>query len=63
MPSCGMRCWQEDLSRDGGLAGGFWDFDPPVRDAVTRLVAQGVLQQGARNSAIVPHLCAANSGI
>jgi DNA-binding GntR family transcriptional regulator len=27
-----------------------------VRDAVTRLVAQGVLQQGARNSAIVPHL-------
>src|SRR3954464_10912314 len=28
----------------------------PVRDAVTRLVAQGVLQQGPRNSAIVPNL-------
>jgi DNA-binding GntR family transcriptional regulator len=28
----------------------------PVRDAVTRLVAQGVLQQGPRNSAVVPHL-------
>ena len=27
-----------------------------MRDAVTRLVAQGVLQQGPRNSAIVPHL-------
>src|SRR6201994_4489794 len=31
----------------------------PVRDAVTRLVAQGVLQSGPRNSAIVPHLTAA----
>jgi len=31
----------------------------PVRDAVSRLVAQGVLQQGPRNSAIVPHLTAA----
>ena len=29
-----------------------------VRDAVTRLVAQGVLQSGPRNSAIVPHLTA-----
>ncbi|NVO15952.1 MAG: GntR family transcriptional regulator [Rhodoplanes sp.] len=28
----------------------------PVRDAVTRLVAQGILQQGPRNSAVVPHL-------
>ena len=28
----------------------------PVRDAVTRLVAQGVLQQGPRNAAVVPHL-------
>ena len=28
----------------------------PVRDAVNRLVAQGVLQQGPRNSAVVPHL-------
>jgi DNA-binding GntR family transcriptional regulator len=28
----------------------------PVRDAVTRLVAQGVLQQGARNAAVVPRL-------
>ncbi len=27
-----------------------------MRDAVTRLVAQGVLQQGPRNSAIVPNL-------
>lgn len=26
----------------------------PVRDAVMRLVAQGVLEQGARNSAVVP---------
>ena len=31
----------------------------PVRDAVNRLIAQGVLQQGPRNSAIVPHLTAA----
>jgi DNA-binding GntR family transcriptional regulator len=30
----------------------------PVRDAVNRLVAQGVLHQGPRNSAVVPHLTA-----
>ena len=38
------------------LAESFGTSITPVRDAVTRLVAQGVLQQGARNSAIVPHL-------
>ncbi|WP_051340625.1 GntR family transcriptional regulator [Azospirillum halopraeferens] len=31
----------------------------PVRDAVMRLVAQGVLEQGARNSAVVPDVGAA----
>jgi DNA-binding GntR family transcriptional regulator len=30
----------------------------PVRDAVNRLVAQGVLHQGARNAAVVPRLAA-----
>ena len=38
------------------LAETFGTSVTPVRDAVTRLVAQGVLQQGPRNSAIVPHL-------
>lgn len=38
------------------LAESFGISITPVRDAVTRLVAQGVLQQGARNSAIVPNL-------
>jgi DNA-binding GntR family transcriptional regulator len=38
------------------LAASFGTSITPVRDAVTRLVAQGVLQQGPRNSAIVPHL-------
>lgn len=38
------------------LAESFGTSITPVRDAVTRLVAQGVLQQGPRNSAIVPHL-------
>ena len=36
------------------LAESFGTSITPVRDAVTRLVAQGVLQQGPRNSAIVP---------
>src|ERR1051325_603772 len=40
------------------LAESFGTSITPVRDAVTRLVAQGVLQQGPRNSAIVPHLSA-----
>ena len=40
------------------LAEGFGTSITPVRDAVTRLVAQGVLQQGPRNAAIVPHLTA-----
>src|SRR3954463_15955099 len=38
------------------LAESFGTSITPVRDAVTRLVAQGVLQQGPRNSALVPHL-------
>jgi len=38
------------------LAEQFGTSITPVRDAVTRLVAQGVLQQGPRNSAIVPNL-------
>src|ERR1700712_2918274 len=38
------------------LAESFGTSITPVRDAVTRLVAQGVLQQGPRNSAIVTHL-------
>jgi DNA-binding GntR family transcriptional regulator len=38
------------------LAESFGTSITPVRDAVTRLVAQGVLQQGPRNSAIVPNL-------
>jgi DNA-binding GntR family transcriptional regulator len=38
------------------LAETFGTSITPVRDAVTRLVAQGVLQQGPRNAAIVPHL-------
>ncbi len=41
------------------LAQSFGVSITPVRDAVTRLVAQGVLQQGPRNSAVVPHLTAA----
>ena len=40
------------------LAESFGVSITPVRDAVTRLVAQGVLQLGPRNSAIVPHLTA-----
>jgi DNA-binding GntR family transcriptional regulator len=40
------------------LAESFGISITPVRDAVTRLVAQGVLQLGSRNSAIVPHLTA-----
>lgn len=36
------------------LAETFGTSVTPVRDAVTRLVAQGVLRQGPRNSAIVP---------
>lgn len=40
------------------LAESFGTSITPVRDAVTRLVAQGVLQQGPRNAAIVPHLTA-----
>src|SRR6478752_4907675 len=38
------------------LAEQFGTSITPVRDAVTLLVAQGVLQQGPRNSAIVPNL-------
>lgn len=38
------------------LAESFGTSITPVRDAVTRLVAQGVLQQGPRNAAIVPNL-------
>jgi DNA-binding GntR family transcriptional regulator len=38
------------------LAESFGTSITPVRDAVLRLVAQGVLQQGPRNSAIVPNL-------
>ena len=38
------------------LALSFGTSITPVRDAVTRLVAQGVLQQGPRNSAIVPNV-------
>ena len=38
------------------LAENFGTSITPVRDAVTRLVAQGVLQQGPRNAAIVPNL-------
>lgn len=38
------------------LAESFGTSITPVRDAVTRLVAQGVLQQGPRNAAIVPKL-------
>src|SRR5262245_14087170 len=38
------------------LAEQFGTSSTPVRDAGTRLVAQGVLQQGPRNSAIVPNL-------
>jgi DNA-binding GntR family transcriptional regulator len=41
------------------LAETFGTSITPVRDAVTRLVAQGVLQPGPRNAAIVPHLHAA----
>ncbi len=41
------------------LAENFGISITPVRDAVTRLVAQGVLQLGPRNSAVVPHLTAA----
>ena len=40
------------------LAESFGISITPARDAVTRLVAQGVLQSGPRNSAIVPHLTA-----
>jgi DNA-binding GntR family transcriptional regulator len=40
------------------LAESFGISITPVRDAVTRLVAQGVLQLGPRNSAVVPHLTA-----
>ncbi|MDB5620834.1 GntR family transcriptional regulator [Tardiphaga sp.] len=40
------------------LAESFGTSITPVRDAVTRLVAQGVLQQGPRNAAIVPQLTA-----
>jgi DNA-binding GntR family transcriptional regulator len=40
------------------LAESFGISITPVRDAVTRLVAQGVLQSGPRNSAMVPHLTA-----
>ena len=38
------------------LAESFGTSITPVRDAVLRLVAQGVLQQGPRNSAIVPNI-------
>lgn len=38
------------------LAETFGTSVTPVRDAVTRLVAQGVLQPGPRNAAVVPHL-------
>src|ERR1700761_6196707 len=40
------------------LAESFGISITPVRDAVTRVVAQGVLQSGPRNSAMVPHLTA-----
>lgn len=40
------------------LAENFGTSITPVRDAVTRLVAQGVLQNGPRNSAVVPRLTA-----
>src|ERR1700753_805584 len=40
------------------LAENFGVSITPVRDAVTRLVAQGILQLGPRNSAIVPQLTA-----
>jgi DNA-binding GntR family transcriptional regulator len=38
------------------LAENFGTSITPVRDAVSRLVAQGVLQQGPRNAALVPNL-------
>ncbi|RAI42913.1 hypothetical protein CH341_17045 [Rhodoplanes roseus] len=38
------------------LAESFGISITPVRDAITRLVAQGVLQQGPRNAAVVPTL-------
>ena len=38
------------------LAETFGTSVTPARDAVTRLVAQGVLAQGPRNSAVAPHL-------
>ncbi|WP_231711112.1 GntR family transcriptional regulator [Xanthobacter dioxanivorans] len=38
------------------LAETFGTSITPVRDALSRLVAQGVLEQGARNSALVPDL-------
>ena len=38
------------------LAETFGTSITPVRDAVSRLVAQGVLEQGPRNSALVPDL-------
>jgi DNA-binding GntR family transcriptional regulator len=41
------------------LAESFGTSITPVRDALTRLVAQGVLQQGPRNAAIVPRLTVA----
>src|SRR5262245_47173556 len=40
------------------LAEDFGTSITPVRDAVTRLIAQGVLQLGPRNAAIVPSLTA-----
>jgi DNA-binding GntR family transcriptional regulator len=40
------------------LAATFGTSITPVRDAVSRLVAQGVLHQGPRNSAVVPQLTA-----
>ena len=38
------------------LAETFGTSITPVRDAVTRLIAQGVLEQGPRNSAVVPDI-------
>lgn len=38
------------------LAETFGTSITPVRDAITRLAALGVLQLGSRNSAVVPHL-------